>query len=147
MGKRENVSARFLQAAARRHSCDSGCVPSCVRCSTARNPGQGGMLPVQMGRTCCRESKAGRDLEEAPRGALCLLQLHSGGVIWVKGMVLLCWGWGRRARVWDSDGCGDVPPGSHGGSHDPVGLTQRAGSISWHCPGTSFRGHCWTLHL
>lgn len=57
---------------------------------------------MQMGRTCCRESKAGRDLEEAPRGALCLLQLHSGGVIWERGW---CCSAGAGADV---SGCGTV---------------------------------------
>lgn len=87
MGKRENVSAQLLQAAAWSHSCD-------WLCSLLRE--------LLMGRTWCREAKAGRDGGNIPwDSAVPLGRCHCRG----DGAALL----GRCARVCDSDGCGDVP--------------------------------------
>lgn len=48
MGKKENVSARFLQAAARRHPCGSGCVPSWVtQCRGRHKPAAGSPRQAQ----------------------------------------------------------------------------------------------------
>lgn len=51
--------------------------------------GRGLLVPVRGGRSCCRESKAGRDLEETPRGTSYLLRmlpiLHPGRCLAGKG--------------------------------------------------------------
>lgn len=80
-GWESGEKGRCVSTAPAGSSTETLAVFPCVRC-TARDPVQGG---VQMGRTCCRGSKADRNLEETPCGTLCLLQLHLGDAIWGRG--------------------------------------------------------------
>lgn len=91
-------------------------------------PVQGGMLPPLLGRTCCREAKAGRDQEQTPPGTLSAA-VPLGRCHWQGG-----WCCSAGAGV---PGCVTVMDGvmshSRGGSpaSDPGGL-------SWHCPVLGF---------
>lgn len=79
MGKRENVSARFLQAAARRHPCGSGCVPSWVtQCGGRHKP--------------AAESPRQAQTWMKHPGDFVSAAVPPGGCHLGEGMVLLCWG-------------------------------------------------------
>lgn len=98
-------------------------------CSLLGDPVQG------EAQTCCREPKAGTDLEETPRGTLYLLQFHLGDVTWERG-------WCCSAGA-DVSGFVTVMDVVMSHSVPMVAALYQILALPW----DQFGVHCWTPHL